>query len=392
MKKELSGWKRLSQRVLAMSPQEIASRLRQQAVGRADALRYRFGFSFEPSLIAKPVADREPKFFFSADSIPYLCRLLQERFPEEAKSIVQRSERICQHSFDLLGYGELDYGPEIDWHLDRVHGRRAPREPFYKIHYLDFVEVGDSKVIWELNRHQHFVTLAKAFRLTADPKYSSELLSQWSRWLKENPYPIGINWASSLEVALRSLSWIWTLFLLSGTPLLSDQFRSEFHRALGISARHIEMHLSTYFSPNTHLLGEGVALFFIGTLCPELKNARHWQSVGWQIVQTEASRQVRSDGLHYEQSIYYHVYALDLFLHALVLASVNAHTIPADFEGKITKMCEALCIRGRFRGLATTMEGVCLMPAAIVPSIYWTRSPPARFYSVVVISKLFQED
>ena len=49
-----------------------------------------------------------------------------------------------------------------------------PANHGFKIKYLDFSEVGDSKVTWELNRHQHLVTLAKAFRLNGDPKFASE--------------------------------------------------------------------------------------------------------------------------------------------------------------------------------------------------------------------------
>jgi hypothetical protein len=145
-----------------------------------------------------------------------------------------------------------------------------------------------------------------------------------------------------LEVGFRSLSWIWTYFLLRDTPALPAGFRHEWLRALGISGRHIECYLSTYFSPNTHLLGEAVALFFIGTLCPELASAKRWQQLGWKIVTQEAERQVQSDGLHFEQSTYYHVYAIDFFLHAAVLANANEIVIPEGFDARLEKMLEAL--------------------------------------------------
>src|SRR5208283_5236598 len=77
---------------------------------------------------------------------------------------------------------------------------------------------GDHKVTWELNRHQHLVTLAKAGLLSGNDndKYVRELVAQWRSWIKANPYPLGINWASTLEVAFRSLSWIWVDQLLAG--------------------------------------------------------------------------------------------------------------------------------------------------------------------------------
>ncbi len=340
----LGEWNDRYRRMMAMGPKEIADRLRQQTAARLDFLRYKVGLGFESRLNASRT---DSYFFFPADAIPRLCSRLRELFPRESDQIFERAERICKHRFDLLGYRDLDYGVEIDWHCDRVHGKQAPRKPWFQIRYLDFAEVGDSKVTWELNRHQHWVTLAKAFRLTGEEKFATELFHQWKHWHRENQYPIGINWASSLEVAFRSLSWLWVYFLMSGSAAMPGEFRGELFRRLAVSGRHIECHLSTYFSPNTHLLGEGAALFFIGTLCPELKRAKPWQALGWEILQQAADRQVRDDGLHFEQSIYYHVYALDFFLHAAVLAARNGIAIPAQFNRTLERMCEALCVLGR---------------------------------------------
>ncbi|HYM75127.1 MAG TPA: alginate lyase family protein [Candidatus Dormibacteraeota bacterium] len=340
-----TGWQRISRRVLAMDRFEIADRFRQQATARVDFLRSKAGADFTPELGAAPAT--QPQFFFSAQSVPALCSRLRQHFPETAQQIIERAERICLHHFDLLGYKDVDYGTDIDWHCDRVHGKRAPRKAWFKVKYLDFAEVGDSKVTWELNRHQHLVTLAKAYRLTGDEKFATEVFRQWHHWHAENPYPIGINWASSLEVAVRSLSWIWVYFLLADSPVLPSSFRTAWLRALAVSGRHIDCYLSTYFSPNTHLLGEAVALFFIGTLCPEIPAARRWRERGWKIVQQEAARQVRSDGFHFEQSTYYHVYALDFFLHAAVLASVNHVEVPKEFDRTVERMLEALAILSR---------------------------------------------
>jgi hypothetical protein len=337
-----SRWSRLA----AMDPQELLDRSRQELGKWCDAIRYGLGDNFTlGQLKLKPRTSS--KFFFSSDEVPSLALLLRERLPQETAQIVERAERICRHRFDLLGYQDLDYGAEIDWHCDRVHGKRAPRKLWFKIPYLDFAEVGDSKVTWELNRHQHFVTLAKAYRLTGEERFATEIFLQWRHWHAENPYPIGINWASSLEVAFRSLSWIWTYFLLGDCAVVPAGFRNEWLRALGVNGRHIERYLSTYFSPNTHLLGEAVALFFIGLLCPELPPAERWNRRGWEIVLRESAQQVQADGLHFEQSIYYHVYALDFFMHAGVLASMNGISIPAEFDHTLEKMLNALCVLSR---------------------------------------------
>jgi hypothetical protein len=342
-------WRKLAARLTHMEPAERQSRIRQEIAKRTDGLLTSLGFNFGRH-VRQLQTSKVGNFFFSPQSVNGCLELIQQRLPGRADQIIEQAERIVQHRFALLGYADLDYGSPIDWHLDPVHGKRAPKKIFYRVRYLDFAEVGDSKIIWELNRHQHFVTLAKAHRLTGrltnNARYVDEILRQWRDWWAENPYAIGVNWASSLEVAFRSLSWLWTIHLLRGAPGLPD-FRDEWLRGLALHGRHIERYLSTYFSPNTHLLGEGVALFFLGVLCPELESAERWKTTGWKIVLEESRRQIRADGFHFEQSIYYHVYALDFFLHAAVLASVNEIALPKEFEETLAKMLEALSLLGR---------------------------------------------
>jgi len=331
-----------------MERAELRDRARQEIGKRQDGLLALFQFDFALR-VRRSDHSKAGNFFFAAEDVDARLDLLRQRLPAQVATIIRQSDMVLQHRFDLLGYADLNYGSPIDWHLDLVNGKRAPRKVFYRVHYLDFGEVGDSKVTWELNRHQHLVTLAKAYRLTGNARYPDEILRQWRQWWAENPYAIGINWASSLEVAFRSLSWLWTYHLLEGAPGLPD-FREEWLRGMALHGRHIQRYLSTYFSPNTHLLGEGVALFFLGVLCPELADAENWKAKGWQIVLEEARRQVQGDGFHFEQSTYYHVYALDFFIHAAILASLNNVSLPTEFEKTIEEMSTALCLLGRAGG------------------------------------------
>ena len=339
--------RRLWWRLARADGNELLDRGRQGIAKRADHLLVAVGYDFGRREVRKPGRVRAA-FFISPAEMSSVLDILRHRFPQEVQTTIEQAEKICRHQFDLLGYENLDYGSEIEWDLDAVHGKRAPRVLFYKVRYLDFEKVGDSKVTWELNRHQHLVTLARAYRLTNDARYATEAISQWRHWQRKNPYPIGINWASSLEVAFRSLSWFWMYYLLEGTPVLPADFRREWLHAQALNGRHIERYLSTYFSPNTHLLGEAVALFFLGTLCPELESAARWKSLGWQVVLREARRQVRTDGFYFEQSVYYHVYALDLLLHASLLARRNSVPISQYLEETLVRMLEALALLSRF--------------------------------------------
>ena len=81
--------------------------------------------------------------------------------------------------------------------------------------YLD-PAIGDHKIIWELNRHQHWLRLGRASWLTGRPQYAAAMIEQLESWLAANPPLVGVNWASMLEIGLRSISWTWALqFLLA---------------------------------------------------------------------------------------------------------------------------------------------------------------------------------
>jgi Heparinase II/III-like protein/Heparinase II/III N-terminus len=341
-----SKWRSRLDRLTSMDRRELFDRSRQYLIARTDLLRFRKSADSQngPALAQPETLGR---FFFAPAEVPLLCAELKQALPSQANNIVLHAEKICAHRFDLLGYKDLDYGAEIAWHSDVVHGKQARREPWFKVKYLDFEEVGDSKITWELNRHQHFVTLAKAYRLTGNEKFAHEIFAQWTHWHRENPYPVGINWASSLEVGYRSLSWIWTFFLLQDCPIFTPDLRRQWQYAMSVNGRHIETYLSTYFSPNTHLLGEALALFFLGTLFPGMRNAARWQRRGWDILQAEAAKQVRNDGFYFEQSTYYHVYALDIFLHARILADLNGVEISSAFDATLERMLNALLLLGR---------------------------------------------
>ena len=234
-----------------------------------------------------------------------------------AAEIEALAESVLAHRFPLLGL-VIDTGPTIDWRRDYVNGISTGTPYFRRSPYLDFARVGDHKLIWELNRHQHLVLLAQAFLLTGRREFLDEAFRQLEDWIRQNPFLRGINWASALEVALRALSWCW-LHELAGDHM-PEPLRRRFFTELYRHGRYLELNLSVYFSPNTHLLGEAVALHALGVLFSGWGRAARWAQTGGRIVQEQLDRQVRADGSHFEQSAYYHLYALDFFLLHYLLA------------------------------------------------------------------------
>jgi len=111
---------------------------------------------------------------------------------------------------------------------------------------------------------------------------------------------------------------------------------------LYLNALHLETYLSTYFSPNTHLTGEALGLFYIGLLLPEFKDAERWRDLGLEILIAQLPRHVKPDGVYFEQSSYYHRYTTDFYIHLAILLRVNGMTLPRELEPRLELLLDHL--------------------------------------------------
>ncbi len=335
-------------RVRAMGVGELLFRGRQEAskwLDRTAAFGPR-GTRAEGELDLARFREVAAARFFEGAVGPEVPRLLAARAPGAADEIVAAAGDVCRGRFDLLGYPGLGFGNPVDWHLDPVSGRRAPLVHWSRLDPLDHAAVGDSKVVWELNRHQWLIRLGQAYRLTGDERYAGAFAAYVRQWMRANPPGMGINWASSLEVALRLCAWCWSLVLFGGSPVLSRELFAAMLDALSAHAAHIERYLSRYFSPNTHLTGEALGLVYAGTLLQGLRGAERWRALGARILVQECERQILPDGVYFERATGYQRYTLEIYLHFLILGARNAWAMPPAIAERVGRMLDfALAVR-----------------------------------------------
>jgi hypothetical protein len=315
------------------NPSTVADPELRSALRRADS-------TAEPLLTEYLLSRKSPSFYFSHDETIAIVQAFRQAFPDRSQQIVEEAQRLRAHCLKIFAYPEVHCGTHIPWRRDCIHGVESGIQHWSQIPFLNFSKVGDSKIVWEPNRHQHLITLALGYRLTGDETYAEECFSQLENWQRENPYLRGINWASSLELAFRAWSWIWMIQLLTGSSAMTGRRLGELTAALALHADSIAENLSTFYSPNTHLLGEGFALFVIGLLFPELRHSEIHRETGRKILLQEITRQVRQDGSHAEQSTSYHRYATDFFLYAAILADRNQYPFPRSYRDSVERMLD----------------------------------------------------
>jgi len=284
-----------------------------------------------------------PPLFRSFETTADTVRLLSERFPHHASDVVEKADRIIQGRFDLLGYQNLFFRANPpDWHFDPVSGKTSPRIHWSRIPETDASETGDKKVIWELSRHQYFSVLGQAYQITGDEKYSQTFVEHVRDWCEENPPKLGVNWLSSLEVAFRSISWIWAMHFFGKSQALTEPDLIKMLSMMHLNGRHLESYLSTYFSPNTHLTGEALGLYYLGSFLPEFPDAERWKDLGYRILIDSLDVHVRPDGVYCEQSSHYHRYTTDFYLHLLALRRAQKEAIEPKHLEKLDLLLEQL--------------------------------------------------
>lgn len=380
-------------RLRAMGLDELVVRGRQEVLKRLERIGVIRKLHTRPrAIFSKPASEMSlarfqetaaTRFFEGAACLPTQAARIA-RMPDVREQIVAAADDACRGRFNLLGYPGLFFGDPIDWHLDPIAGRRAPQIHWSRIDPLDLGLVGDHKVVWELNRHQWFVGLGQAYRLTGDERYGEFFVGYIRRWMQGNPPGIGINWASSLELALRLISWVWALFLFRDAKALSSELFRDMLVWIHVQAIHIERYLSSYSSPNTHLTGEALGLFYVGTLFPELREAERWRALATKILVEQSERQIHADGVYFEQSTYYQRYTVEMYLHFLILAARNGMPVPAVVGTRVQRMLDFLLAVDRPDGSMPQIgdaDGGTLLPLA--------RRAPDDFRGVFATAAVF---
>ncbi len=285
----------------------------------------------------------------------------------ERAALIARADAVLAHRFPLLGYDALDYGSPPDWQRDPVTGRRAALVHWSRVPYLDVHRVGDHKLTWEISRHQWLLWLAQAWLLTRDPRYADGAAGLVDRWIADNPPKLGMNWTSALELAFRTIAWTHALPLFADAPGFGADRLRRIAASLLAQVDHLEWNLSTWFSPNTHLTGEALALLVAGTAWPSLPGAARRRDLGWRILCEQALVQHRPDGTYFEQTSWYQAYTVDFFVHAIGIARAEGLPLPAPVAARIHAAARALRAVARHDGTIPLLgddDGGHLLPLA----------------------------
>jgi hypothetical protein len=263
----------------------------------------------------------------------------RQLFPAETGKLITSAHMITeQHRWSLMGFGEMEFGKEINWNRDPLSGRVWPLE-YHDDLALWHDDGSDIRVLWEWNRLGHFITLGRAFALTEDEAFAEEFFSQLASWREQNPVGRGANWRCAMEVALRAMNLLAAMTLFRSSQALDKRRLSMLLAMLDQHGAHIRRNLEfSHVATSNHYLSDVVGVLWLGLMLPELSAARQWRDWARAELLREMDKQILPDGADYEASTGYHRLVLELFTYSFILCESNGIIIEERYKQKLRAM------------------------------------------------------
>lgn len=317
----LQSWRRRMAKVKAMPPDEWRGRLASMLQRQRERLAWWAGPAMAAdSALHTASADLLPR---ALDLLPG-CRWQEVRrlqlshpgtYARLSHVAMDRSARLLDGKVRLF---EVDAPLELpnQWHRDPRTGYEWARRFYADLRLYELPPGVDVKYVWELNRHQFLVELSRDWLLSSHASAAELARDLILDWIEENPLYEGVNWTSGLEVAVRAISWLWTLAGLAGWPGWRRSDLLLITRSLAEHAFYLERHFSHYSSPYNHLVGEATGLYLLGLWLRTMPEATRWIRLGREVLESAGPRQFHDDGFCVEQATGYHFFTLGFLMFA----------------------------------------------------------------------------
>jgi Heparinase II/III-like protein/Heparinase II/III N-terminus len=284
-----------------------------------------------------------PSFFPGFSAAIGSANSYRQLFPGETDQLLANAEQIANdHSWSILGLGRQSFGFPVEWQRDPVSGNYWPLDYHAEVN-LTRDDGSDVRMLWELNRLSHFITLARAYAVSGDERFSGEFLEHFAFWQLQNPFGYGANWNCAMEVALRAMNLLGAFEIFRRSTKLAEQdletILAEFDRHGHFIRDHLEF---SYVATSNHYLSDVAGLLWLGIMLPELDAAAAWREFGLREMLQEMDKQVLADGADFESSTGYHRFVLELFLYSFILCRANAIAIEQKYWDKLRAMLNYL--------------------------------------------------
>ncbi len=237
---------------------------------------------------------------------------------------------------------ELDFSGEIDWHLDLKTGNRFPLTNAFTID-IRTPRFGSAKHVWEVNRLSFLPVICLNFQQAKERSFLLKFMALTSDWIEKNPYLLGVNWYSNIEVNVRLINWFVCWEILDGPALLKvdEEFRefaqNKWFPAIYLHCQHSFRHPSKYSSANNHLISEHAGLFIAASVW-KFKESEKWLRHAKKGLEREIILQHTSSGINREEAAEYIQFITDFFLVSYIVGNSTGNPFSDQYREMLQKI------------------------------------------------------
>lgn len=274
-----------------------------------------------------------PWFFFSArqrgEFAPYLAV-----WDGEEQALVRQVEALAQGRWPFFSGQQAENGFPPDWQrnpFDNTH-------PYPLVHWSRIHEfgAGDIKLVWETSRFGFVYTLVRAYWRTGDERYAEWFWQLVLDWMAHNPPNQGVNWKCGQEASLRVMACCFGLYGFANSTATTAERVWALGQLMAALGTRIEANLAYALSQrNNHGISEGMGLWTLGMLFPELKVASRWEARGREALEEQGQRLIYGDGSFAQHSVNYHRLMLHDYLWCLRLAEVGERPFSTQLKERM---------------------------------------------------------
>lgn len=265
---------------------------------------------------------------YELGEVPY--EIVNSATIEEKQNWLFLANQTLENKFKVLGSGWVTLEPMV-WNIDLRTKQKWEQPLFYLKQRTNTQRGADIKSPWDLSRGHFLLWLGEAYLLTKDEKYAQKVVNLLCHWIENNPVMYTVNWACSMDVAIRAVNWMYALHMISSSAAFTEDFAERVSISLYQHGLFIRCNLEkSVLWSNNHYTSDLIGLLYIGTLFRHTVKGRRWRNFALNEFYDQTRKQILPSGIHYEKSTSYHRLMVELTAYTLAMLKRTGESIPND--------------------------------------------------------------
>ncbi|MRX27155.1 heparinase II/III family protein [Kangiella sp. HZ709] len=257
---------------------------------------------------------------------------------EQLSYLLTRVNAYKDKGYPCLGYGNVDIQSDETFHYDSIHDYKwNSNANSFDIDFVLSNITCDVKVPWEKSRLQWLVE--KALLCTNGEWDINDVYSHLKLWSDQNTFLKGVNWISSMEVAIRLVNLAFVYLLVKANE--HHDLNSLLEQLIAKHDVYLELYPEISDIPGNHYLATEVGKIVVSYL--------KQQSYSEKVFNELLIQQFPNDGVQLEYSTVYHRLCVDLAVIGYLFISFD--DMEKEVSERINRLVNSLSLISSKKGL-----------------------------------------